>query len=431
MIKKITTAIITAAMALTAVSCGNSGSGGNSSESGGGTAESVAPAANEYSFKESTENTTPDFNNAAANFSAELFKNISAEDVKSGKNVFTSPESVMLALGLAANGAGGDTLKQFEQVLGKGMKLEDINAGLARLMTKAKNSSWVKYDIANSIWVKEGGEITLKKSYAQLCKERFDAESYLVPFNTDTVNRINSWVKDHTDGMIDKIKEGFTPDEAAVLLNAIVFDAKWQEPYEENNVTEAVFCAADGSEQNCKMMHATESVFLLDTNAKGFLKYYQGGQYAFMAMLPDEGISLSDYVSGLTGEKLLSLYKGRNENSVVITSMPKFKFDWGGSIKDGVKALGLEKAFDPAADFTNMAETATGQLYIGDVIHKTHIDVDTEGTKAAAATEIDMKCGGAMVDFVSVVLDRPFVFAVIDTENGLPVFIGAVNSIDS
>ena len=144
--KKIISAALTACIALSAVSCGNSGSGGN--------AEDITPAGNDYSFKETAEKTTTDFNSAAADFSAELFKKVSASDIAAGKNVFTSPESVMLALGLAANGAGGDTLKQFEQVLGKGMKLEDINAGLSSLMSKAKRSTYVKYDIANSIWVK-------------------------------------------------------------------------------------------------------------------------------------------------------------------------------------------------------------------------------------------------------------------------------------
>lgn len=415
------------AVTLGAVSCGSSGDGKDSA------AADIVAAGSGFSFQKTSDKPSAGFNSAAADFSAELFKKICSEDIGSGKNACVSPQSVMLALGLAANGAGGDTLTQFEQVLGKGMKTEDINKGLAAQISKAKSTSEVKYDIANSIWVREGDQITLKKSYAELCKERFDAESYLAPFNNDTVTEINNWVKDHTGGMIDKIKENFDPNEVAVLLNAIAFDAKWESPYDEFDVKDGRFTAADGKEQTCKMMHGTESVFLLDSNAKGFLKYYQGGQYAFMAMLPDEGVSLSDYVSGLTGEKLLSLYNGRSEKSRIITSMPKFSFDWGDSIADGVKAMGLEKAFDSKADFSNMAETASGELFISNIIHKTHIDVDTEGTKAGAVTEVLMTEGAVMVEdeTLEVTLDRPFVFAIVDTETGLPIFMGAVNTLES
>ena len=389
--------IITGAVALGAVSCaGNTDSitsnkDASAVNSDAGTEHEPAPiaAGNEYSFKAAEEQAAPEFNSAAAEFSAELFKNICSSAIAGEKNALASPQSVMLALGLAANGAGGDTLSQFEQVLGKGMKLEDINKGLAGQISKAKASNDVKYDIANSIWVREGGQITLKKSYAELCKERFDADSYLAPFNNDTVTEINNWVKDHTGGMIDKIKDRFGPNEVAVLLNAIAFDAKWEAPYEEFAVRVGRFTAADGKEQACKMMNSTEHTFISDSNTKGFVKNYAGGQYAFMAMLPDESVTLKD--------------------------------------------MGLEKAFDPAADFSNMAETASGELFISDIIHKTHIDVDTEGTKAGAVTEILMTEGAMMVEdeILEVTLDRPFVFAIVDTETGLPIFMGAVNTIDS
>ena len=411
-------AALAAILALSAVGCGN-------------TEGSAAHVSNEYSFKEANTETAPDFNSAAADFSAELFKSICSEDIKAGKNAFASPESVMLALGLAANGAGGDTLAQFEQVMGKGMKLEDINAGLAGLITKAKTEKSVEFDIANSIWVKNSDQITLKKSYAELCKERFDADSFLEPFDDGTVDKLNSWVKDKTKGMIDRIKDRFEADEVAVLMNAVAFDGKWSVPFDENNVTGTVFHSADGKEQECKMMHITEHTYISDENAVGFVKPYEGGRYAFMALLPNENTSLADYVQTLTGEKLLSLYNSRQEQQV-ITALPKFSFDWGGSIAESLKSMGLDKAFAPTADFTNMADTSTGQLYIGDVVHKTHIEVNSEGTKAAAVTEIELRCGGAMnLDEVkTVTLDRPFLFSIIDTETGLPVFMGAVSSIE-
>lgn len=126
-----------------------------------------------------------------------------------------------------------------------------------------------------------------------------------------------------------------------------------------------------------------------------------------------------------------ALLSGVNYGYEVYSKIPEFKFDFGGSIAKDISAMGLDRAFASDADFSAMAKTSTGQLFIGDIIHKTHIEVNRYGTKAAAATEIEMKCGAALIDddkIRTVTLDRPFVMAIVDTQTSLPVFIGAVNS---
>lgn len=409
----------------------NSGSNTNTTlkradESG----EEIEPAAYKTGFEASGGELSEGFRKAAFKLSAELFRRTGGESIGQGENVLVSPESVMLALGLAANGAAGDTLAQFETLFGG--SIGDINDGLAVLISQAKESESAEFDIANSIWVREGGMITLEPTYAELCKRRLDAESFLAPFDAKTLKALNGWVSDKTKGMIPSIKDAFEEDEVAVLINCIAFEAMWNDPYLEYSIDEnGVFRNAKGGEEKCVMLSSTENVYLEDDSFTGFMKFYDGGRYAFAALLPKEGKALTECVEGLDGEALEALLSGMNYGYEVHAKIPEFKFDFGGSIAKEIAAMGLDKAFHTDADFSAMAKTSTGQLFIGDIIHKTHIEVNRYGTKAAAATEIEMKCGAALIEddkIKTVTLDRPFVMAIVDTRTSLPVFIGAVNS---
>ena len=429
--RKITALAAALILALSAASCGNSGDASApyiNQPAAAAQAADIEPAASKTSFEKSDSKVSDAFRKSAADFSAELLKKSALSDIKAGKNAFISPESVMMALGLAANGAGGDTLTQFLDMFGC-KNMEEVNTALSALMSSAASNE--QLGIANSIWVRDR-DITLKQDYAEICKRRLDAESFLAPFSSETLAALNGWVNTKTKGMIPAIKDSFSEDEVAVLINCTTFEALWNDPY-TNNPEDDKFTAASGDKQDCKMLYSTEHTYIGDDQASGFLKYYDGSHYAFAALLPNEGVSISDYADSLTGEKLLKLFGEPSYDYTVRASIPEFKFDWGKSIAEAVSEMGLDKAFMPSADFSNMAETSTGLLYIGDVIHKTHIELDRSGTKAAAATEIEMKCGAALIDeekIKRVYLDRPFIFAIIDLETSLPVFMGAVNSIE-
>lgn len=440
--KRLIAFLMALTMAASAVSCGksepseaNSITGGKAGSANNAVAEIEPAAASSVTFEKTEGDPDRAFTERAADFAVELLKKSADKDIRSGKNAVVSPESVMFALALTENGAGGETLAEFEKLLGGDMKTEDINKALNQLMTAANSDENVKFKIANSIWVRDDeNRIRMKKEFAEINKKRFDADSFAARFDDDTLGKLNGWVSDRTDGMIPKMLEKFSDSDVAVLLNCVCFNAEWAEEYNEDQILkDQTFRSANDGDQKCTMLSSKENIYLSDENAEGFMKYYKGGRYAFAALLPKEGMSTADYIGTLTGEKLVKLIESRETGKYdVFTKIPEFSFDWDTHMADALKDMGLKKAFDADADFSNMAETASGQLFISDVIHKTHFELDRKGTKAAAATAVIM-CDGITAErdikeTRNITLDRPFVMAIVDTQTNIPVFIGAVNT---
>lgn len=365
----------------------------------------------------------------ANEFSVDLFRNTVMKDLENGKNTLVSPESVLFALGMTSNGAKGDTLKQMQNVLCKDVDTDTFNKNMNKLMTSAQSSSDFKFSIANSVWVKDMQGMTLTEQFARSCKQMYNAEMFKAPFNDETLKQMNNWVNEKTDKMIPKIIDEFGDDTAAVLLNCIAFDAKWEKPYEKKDVVEnREFNLQSGKTVNCSMMHSEEKLYVSDDKSQGFIKNYKGGKYAFMAILPNEDVSLSDYVKSMTAQSFAKMYAGKTTQYQVLASVPKFKYDYSAKLNDTLKQMGITDAFDgEKADFSGMTEQQ--KLFISNVLHKTHIELDEEGTKAAAATAVTMDVSGALPakeDIKEIRLDRPFAYAIMDTQTGLPVFMGTV-----
>ena len=364
------------------------------------------------------------FISQTANFSMQLFQNSTAGDMKKGKNVLVSPESVIVALSMTANGADGDTLAELEKVICGNMHMEDFNGYLSAYNQQLAESKGVKFHNANSIWIQDA--IKVQEEFLDTNKKYYGAEVFSSPFNTETVENINKWVKTNTDDMIDKLLDEIPANAIMYLINAIAFEGKWMEQYKDYQVSEnEKFTNSKGEKQKATMLCDMEDEYIKGENEVGFVKPYKGGKYAFMALLPDEKISMADYVSDLSGEKFLNLYKNRKQKSVE-TKIPEFSYDYSAVLNDSLSAMGIKKAFAPGADFTRIAKD---NLYISSVLHKTFIELDRYGTKAAAVTAVEMAKGAApsMEEKPKVYLDRPFVYAIINTDTGLPVFVGAVN----
>ena len=215
------------------------------------------------------------------------------------------------------------------------------------------------------------------------------------------------------------------------LINAVVFDAEWQTIYNEYNVQIGDFTDINGIKQNVEFMHSNEYQYLDDGKATGFIKPYVNNNYSFAALLPNENITIEEYIESLTGAGFINTLKNY-ESETVYASMPKFEYEYEIQMNDALKTLGMPDAFDNnKADFKKMAKSSDGNIYIGEVLHKTYILVDERGTKAGAVTKVEMAAGSAMPsDPKTVRLDRPFVYAIIDNATNLPVFVGAVVTIN-
>ena len=363
------------------------------------------------------------FKSSVADFSVNLFKK--CNDGRT--NVMVSPASVISALAMTFNGAEGDTLKQFENTVCGG-DIDEFNKFFGNYMKNMTDDKNVTFDNANSIWIREGLEV--KKDFLQKNADYYGAGVFNAPFDDSTVNDINKWVKDNTGGYIDNIISELSPDSVMCLVNAVYFDAGWEEPYEENQVRDNDFTDISGNSKKVKMMHSSDKMdYIHGDNVTGFIKPYEGN-YSFVALLPDEDVSVNDFIDGFSGDEFTELIDSR-KSATVISGIPEFCYDYDTSLGDALMAMGITDAFSDDADFSGITEKK--DIFISEVLHKTHIDVNTDGTKAAAATAVIMEDGCAMIEeeeVYQVTLDRPFVYAIVDNDNYLPVFMGAVYSID-
>ena len=365
---------------------------------------------------------------AAADFGIRLFKT----SMEEGENTLISPLSVLYALAMTANGADGETLTQMEKVLG--MDVDNLNSYMLAYLDLLPESKDYKMSLANSIWFKDDPNFAVEQSFLQTNADYYGAGAYKAAFDEGTRNDINNWVKEHTDGMIPEIIDEI-PDEAIMyLVNALAFDAKWADEYEEHQIREGRFTMEDGTRQDVDMMHSEEYTYLEDEMATGFIKYYKDRKYAFVAMLPNEGVSVSQYVDSLTGEHLRELLNNP-EDLTVFASIPKFETEYDIGMSEVLQEMGMTDAFDwQVADFSRLGTYNVDgmNICINRVLHKTFISVSEQGTRAGAATAVEMVAEGAMeiVEFKEVVLDRPFVYMLIDCETNLPFFIGTMMNVN-
>ncbi len=344
----------------------------------------------------------------------------------SGKNTLISPLSVMSALTMTANGAGGDTLKQMEEALG--MPLEELNAYLTAYMNSLSDSDKYKMDLANSIWFTSKDSFTVNEDFIKENVAKFGADIYKAPFDDSTLKDINKWVKEKTDGMIPKILDQISEDAVMYLINALAFEAEWVDPYFDFQVQKEDFTAEDGSKEKVELMHSTEGTYLESEDATGLVKYYKGGKYAFAALLPNEGVTVDELIANLDGNKLHEILANRKDTEV-IAAIPKFETDFDIEMSDVLKGMGMIDAFDAGkADFTAMGTSEINNIFISRVIHKTFISVAEQGTKAGAATLVEMTEGCALPEEEpkEVILNRPFVYMLVDCETWTPFFIGTL-----
>lgn len=355
---------------------------------------------------------------AAANFSVALLQNSAFAD----KNCILSPYSVLTAMAMSANGAEGNTLAQMEAAFG--MSIDDLN----RWLSSACEQSGAELISANSIWFRQEEGFEPSPEFVQTNEDAFDARIASAPFDSQTLEEINRWVSERTDGRIPSILDSLSNEALMVLVNALTFDAAWQTPYTEDALFDGQFTAADGTVQEVTMMRGKERFFLDDGKATGFVKNYEGERYSYVALLPNEGVSMEEYVASMTGEKLLALIDHASEETVN-TVMPAYQAETFADMSDTLQAMGITEAFSPNADFSGIDDVP---MCIGQVLHKTCLKVHAKGTEAAAATAVTME-KTAMINRESkeVILNRPYVMAIVDRETNAIVFLGVVNSIDN
>lgn len=350
------------------------------------------------------------------------------------KNLLISPFSILTALALTTNGSDGSTKNQMEQFFNQ--DITALNTDLKNYTDSLTSTETAKCVSVNSIWIKQTDEITVREDFLKIADEIYQAGIFEEPFTSDTKDKINSWVDENTDHMIHKIIDNIDEDAVMYLINALTFDAQWADQYEDYQIEDDIFTSADGTERTVSMMHSREWGYLDDENAVGFIKPYKG-TYEFVALLPNENTDIRNYLNTLDSEKILDLLQNPQDFDVD-AKLPAFESEYETSLKETLQNMGMADAFSrESADFSKMADVSNPEkkLYIGDVLHKTYISVDKNGTKAAAVTSVMVAAAGAAIteepEIKEVILNRPFVYMIVDTRNYLPLFMGFVTDIES
>ena len=361
----------------------------------------------------------------AADFAVRLFK---ASRTEEGQNLLISPLSVLYALAMTANGAEKNTLAQMEEVLD--MSRDELNSFVLSYSKCLPQADEYKLKLANSIWFTDHQRFTVNNDFLQKVADYYDAEVYKTAFDDKDAAKdtINKWVEDHTDGMIHEIIDDIPDSIIMYLINALAFTAQWQQEYTPEMVQDGKFTLENGQTQDAKLMYSTEKSFISTDKATGFIKPYKDGKYAFAALLPKEGVTVSELVGSLDG-KAISKMLAHPKNTEVQTAIPKFEAGSFVQMSEILKGMGMPEAFDSGlADLSGLGRSTGGNIYISRVLHKTYISVDEKGTKAAAVTAVETR-DDAVFEPLRVILDRPFVYMLVDCMTNIPFFIGTIESL--
>ena len=358
-----------------------------------------------------------------------LMQYAAAQDAE---NPVLSPLSAYLCLAMLMPGANENTKAEFEKILGADWDyVSALAADIAAQLEKTGGST--KLDLANSIWT-DDDKAVIEEEWLKTVKAYFGPDIYSADLPSDgALKAINKWVNDKTNGMIPKLHDdNYDKDTIMVLLNALYMKADWAHKFEGQDTYDREFTKADGSAVTVPFMNMFEAYesYIKTEDAEGIMLPYDDGRLAFIALKPDDG-DARKYAAGLTGEKLKEAIAAAKADTFVTVNMPKFDTEYSVYLTDALKAMGMTDAFDPdLADLSGAGRGVDGPLYISYVFQKVKVDVNEEGTEAAAVTEIATAEGCALPADEPIVLtfDKPFVYAIVDTETGVPLFAGVMEN---
>ncbi len=362
------------------------------------------------------------FSNVASASTQLGFKLIaSLREREPGQNIFISPVSISIALTMTYNGAVGETERAMAEVLEiKELELSTVNRSNAALIQSLEtHNPKVQLSIANSIWSRQGVEFS--PEFLDRNRQFFEAQITSLDFvKPESAEIINEWVNTSTKGKIAKIVQRIDPQTLIFLINAIYFNGSWETRFERSETRNAIFHLEDGGEKQVRMMHREgEYLHLRDDSFEAVRLPYGDGRMSMYIFLPNRDSNLNEFLAGVSGTEWIrwrSQFRQVPRDSVII--LPRFKLEYEVKLNEALKALGMGIAFGAGADFRSMGPG----LFISEVRHKSFIEVNEEGTEAAAATVVS-----GVRSLPSVFrADRPFFFAVYDQKTTTLLFLGII-----
>ncbi|UHG91290.1 serpin family protein [Spirosoma oryzicola] len=400
-----TLTVVTASVLLTAISCQNS---------------SMSPSPGETTPTGELRVSAP-FANKTTQFAFDLAKQVNAKE-GSAKNVFISPLSLHIALGMILNGANGTTAQEIQKALNlDAQTLAEANQTYQNLMENLPLvDPKVTLALANSVWYRNS--FSVANSFQDVLKNTFKAEVFAQNFDDPaTVGKINGWASEKTNGRIPKVIDQIQPDNVMFLLNALYFKGDWKSQFKTEQTIDAPFKLASGGETTVRMMRQNTIVRqAFRPTYSAFELPYGADKFAMTVLLPAETTSADALLTSFSGSDWSQLQKDMVTSSLDL-GLPKFTLTYEVNLNDVLSAMGMPTAFTDRADFTKM--NPTGGLTLSFVKQNTFVAVDEKGTEAAAVTT-----GGVSTTSIPMpkLCDRPFVFVIHEKSSGTVLFVGKI-----
>ncbi|MFH1051287.1 MAG: serpin family protein [bacterium] len=359
---------------------------------------------------------------SSQNFGLNLFREVNKEE--GNNNVFISPLSVSMALGMTYNGADGITREEMQKTLEFiGLSDKEINESYKNLINLLRGlDDKVIFQIANSIWYRLGWQF--EEDFLNINKTYFGAKISGLDFDDPQAPVIiNKWVEDNTNGKIKEIvKPPINPLTVMFLINAIYFKGDWTYEFDKKLTQDGDFNKPDGSKVLCKLMEQKGKFqYFYNEDFQAVDLPYGDGLYRMTVFLPRETKDIDSFIEEFNNADWSKWMSSFTEQEGLLY-LPKFKLEYEISLNEVLKALGMESAFTDKADFTRMFKP--GGLSVSEVKHKTYVDVNEEGTEAAAVTSVEV--GYTSPHGFGMLVNRPFVFAIRENHSGTILFIGKI-----
>ncbi len=362
---------------------------------------------------------------AANAFGFALFQELLKKEAN--KNLFISPTSISIALAMTYNGAEGETKTAMEKTLGlAGMTVREVNDANKDLRTLlAAPDKGVTLEIANSLWAKQGVEF--KRQFMGTNEDFYGAKITALDFaKEEAPDAINVWVSEATREKIKTIVDKIPPEMVLYLVNAVYFKGAWEKPFDAKRTMPREFTLFDGKKKEVPFLNQGGEYETFKTEKFEAVRLpYGTGKLGMFVLLPNAGVPVGD-VAKLLNPKNWEGWLGKMKKLDGTVALPKFKADYSVALKDYLTAMGMADAFEPGkANFTGIA--AEPPLYISSVGHKTFVEVNEEGTEAAAVTDVAVGATSAPIqpkERLEFVANRPFLYAIVDKQTGTVLFLG-------
>ncbi|MBD1825878.1 serpin family protein [Cyanobacteria bacterium FACHB-DQ100] len=416
---KVGVALIATLIAISAISCSGSASSQNPKlEISQGTRARTRVA----ELSKPVQAVNPKIVEANTKFGFKLFSEVLKQD--RNKNVFVSPSSVAIALSMAYNGANGETKAAMAKALEfQGMTLEQVNQAHRDLRAALEKADpKVQLSIANSLWAKQG--VAFNSSFLERNAKFYDAKVKSLDFDQPSASdEINGWVKESTRGKIPKIIDRINPNDVMFLINAIYFKGQWTDEFDKSNTQTRPFSLTNGSKKQVPLMKRQGKYRYAETDQFQAISLPYGDRRLSMyVFLPKS--NLAEFQKTLTVQNWQTWMRQFSSRDGEI-QLPRFKMDYEVELKTALSAIGMGVAFDDAADFSGLSKATTK---IDQVKHKTFVEVNEEGTEAAAVTSIGIVTTSLPIEQApfKMTVDRPFFCAIRDNRTGEILFMGSI-----